>query len=1708
MGRAFGRIAILNRGEAATRCLRAIRELRIESASELCGIALYTEPDRLAPFVREADEAISLGPALRGVLGAERPAYLDRDRVMAALRAMRADAVWPGWGFLAEDPDFVERLEQAGICFLGPPAAVMRRLGDKMASKRIAQALQVPVLPWSGGEVSAGELEAAAQRLSFPLLLKATAGGGGRGIRIVQRREELQTAFAQATSEARHAFGDDRIFLETLAPRARHLEVQMAADSFGTVLAVGMRDCSVQRRHQKVVEEGPPPGLPEPLLAQMRECSVRLLRKAGYLGLATCEYLVTEHQRFYFLEVNPRLQVEHGVTEMLTGLDLVKWQIRIALGEKLPSDAPDERGHAIEVRVCAEDPARAFAPSPGRIPMLELPAGPGIRVDCGVAPGGEIPAAFDSMIAKLIAHGATREEARTRLVRALQDLRLVVDGGMVNKGFLIDVLSTADFKEGRCDTGWLDRSGIAREPEPRIEVLLVAAILTYQRERAAVLANFFDKARGGRPRQIPPSTGADIDLVYGGRPYRLKVYATGGWSYRVHLERRVAEVRLLEQGPYLRQLLTDTHRHDALFTESDLEVRVELDGRLHRVQCDLGGRVRAPAPALLIEIDVKAGDRVQAGDRLGMLEAMKTETAFFAPLSGTVREVLVRPGERVSGGDVLIVIEPSGEAPTGRASPRLQIPEAPDPLGLLFEGEQGAADLRAASRHSAGVLAETVRALRSELRRILLGYDVNPERAEQLVRALEAPVEGIHPGFRGELAQLTRAIEIFVDVETLFSREPSRLEDGELGPSNDARMAMYLRRIDAEGAGIEPGFLDQLGRALAHYEIDSLQPDDALRRAILRLFATRTTLELRNRLMIALLSHAMRLAEAGETFARFPSLEETLDRVGGLRGTVERGVVDMGAQARFAIFERPRRELEGGPRPPLHLEHTIVPAPDPESLRARAEELGIPLDRARRIELWRLSNFELERIPTYEAEGIFAFHGRARDQSGDERLLVFAEILDLGPGAPTDPDPRAFEMSFLAAAEAMRAIQRERDPSYRLQWNRLYVFIRPPIVLTERLLGDTVRRLAPETDHLGLEQVVVRIARLEPSSLADTPDVIEVLAGNPTGGRVESRIRRPHTRPLAPATLYERRVAASRARGLVYPYEMVRLFTAEPMREVDGPGAPIAAGRFEEHELREGRAEPVERAPGRNPSGVVFGTITTPTVKHPEGMRRVLILSDPSFGMGALAAAECDRLVAAIDLAERERLPVEWVAVSSGARIAMDSGTENLDATARVVRRLVTFTDGGGEVNLILPGVNVGAQSYFDALATMGLHTRGILIMLASASMVLTGRSALEVSGGVAAEDEIGIGGYERIMGPAGEAHLQARDLADAHRLLLEHYGASYRPPGSRSPRRFATRDPAERDVTLSPYEGDEGFDTIGDLFSDEHNAERKRPFAMRPLLRAVADQDGIGLELWRDWVGAETAIVWDAHLGGHPVTLIGIESRPILRQGHVPPDGPDTWTAATLFPQSSKKVARAINAASGLRPVVLLANLSGFDGSPESMRRGVLEWGAEIARAVVRFEGRLLFTVVSRYHGGAYVVFSRELNPELRAVALRGSFASVIGGAAAAAVVFPREVRRRALDDPRVREARARGEQVRDPAERARRRAEHDRLLEQVLLEMQAQVAAEFDAVHTVERALEVGSLEALLDTKQLRPTLIAYLDEAAGGTNSSERPSSASRR
>jgi acetyl-CoA carboxylase carboxyltransferase component len=412
-------------------------------------------------------------------------------------------------------------------------------------------------------------------------------------------------------------------------------------------------------------------------------------------------------------------------------------------------------------------------------------------------------------------------------------------------------------------------------------------------------------------------------------------------------------------------------------------------------------------------------------------------------------------------------------------------------------------------------------------------------------------------------------------------------------------------------------------------------------------------------------------------------------------------------------------------------------------------------------------------------------------------------------------------------------------------------------------------------------------------------------------------------------------------------------------------------------------------------------------------------------------------------------------------------------------------------------GINVGAQPYWNAEATMLMHTRGILVMMPDSAMVLTGKRALEYSGGIAAEDNQGIGGYDRVMGPNGQAQYYARDLGEACQLLLRHYEHAYVASGERFPRRAPTSDAVERDVCAYPYAHAEGtgFVILGDVFSDEKNPGRKKPFDIRRVMAGVTDQDHPPLERWFGWQDAEMAVVWYAHLGGYPVCLVGLESRPLPRLGFIPADGPDVWTAGTLFPQSSRKLARALNAASGVLPVVVLANLTGFDGSPESLRLWQLEYGAEIGRAVVNFRGPIVFCVISRYHGGAFVVFSNALNDGLEVAALEGTYASVIGGAPAAAVVFARDVERRTAEDERIQALETEIARAEGP-DRARLRT---RLAEQrraVHSEKLGEVADEFDAVHSVERARRVGSVHRIIPPPRLRPYLVDAVERGVRRT------------
>ncbi|MEW6273197.1 MAG: biotin carboxylase N-terminal domain-containing protein, partial [Thermodesulfobacteriota bacterium] len=888
MSRPIAALAIVNRGEAAMRCVRAVKALRALEGSALRAVALYTDVDRDAPFVRQADAAHRL-PSPRG----EVAAYLDHDLLIAALRAAQADAVWPGWGFVAEDPAFADRVAAEGMRFLGPPGDAMRLLGDKIAAKRLAERTGVPVAPWSGDAVQdAAGAERAARTIGFPLVVKAAAGGGGRGIRVVERASELAEAFRGAAAEARAAFGDARVFLERRIAGGRHVEVQIARDEHGHAVAFGCRDCSVQRRHQKVIEEAPPPGLARPLLEQLVHAALRLAEQVGYVGVGTVEFLVAG-ESFFFLEVNPRLQVEHGVTETLTGVDLVHLQIRIARGESIAGIVAEERGCAIEARVCAEDPAAGFLPAPGRVARFEPALGPRVRIDAGVAAGDVVPAVFDSLIAKVIASGETRDDARARLVAALRDLDLVVEGGATNKGWLIELLDSPELRAGGVDTGWLDRaaaSGAIAGGALATESLVAAAILAYQRRRRDARRNFYADPAAAAPSRAPLSAGQELELSHLGDRYRLLVHALGSWRYRVQLDGRSLVATLRERDEHLAVLSLGGRTLRVLHDASELGMRVEVDGHAHFFGWQTAGEVRAVTPAMVVAVHVAPGDTVEAGQAIGLLEAMKMELAFAAPLAGVVREVRVRAGQQVAAGDVLLVVEPSGAASAdGPGRGRLVLPEEADPL-------------------AAPALADptTRAALRAELRAVLLGYDADRQRLERVVSLLESlAADELAPDARRDLARLRDEVVLLADLEQLFVRAPRIREDGCTEPSNAARLRLYVRRMRAGGAGLPDAFLALLRRALAHYGVVELTHDDALERAVLRLFATRAAAALRRRVARALLRALGELARCDSVLDEDATLGEALGTIADMREVVGDEVADAAMETAHLAFTAP-----------------------------------------------------------------------------------------------------------------------------------------------------------------------------------------------------------------------------------------------------------------------------------------------------------------------------------------------------------------------------------------------------------------------------------------------------------------------------------------------------------------------------------------------------------------------------------------------------------------------------------------------------------------------------------------------------------------------------------------------------------------------------------------------------------------------------------
>ncbi len=1827
----FNRIAIVNRGEAATRLIHAVRDRNRERATSLVTIALHTAAERGALFVRQAHEAVCLDDFAtdRGRPDAPLRPYLDHALLGRAITAARADAVWPGWGFVAEDAAFAEHCAALGATFIGPSPAVMRLLGDKIAAKRLAEEAGVPVAPWSGGPIATvAEAREHARAIGYPLVVKAAAGGGGRGIRVVTSDDELDGAFESARDEAARAFGDATVFMEQRITHARHIEVQVIADAFGTVWPLGVRDCSIQRRHQKIIEESASPVLTDKQSAAVADAAARLCKLAGYENAGTVEFLYApDTATFAFLEVNTRLQVEHPVTEMTTGLDLVQLQLDVAAGLPLLGAQPSPWGHAIEARLNAEDPQRDFAPAPGRIEVLALPTGAGIRIDTGVEEGDAIPAEYDSMIAKVVAWGPDRNLARARLARALDDLVLVVRGGATNKSFLLDLLARPEVADGSADTGWLDRlpAGTPRAwSRDAAAALVVAAIDAHDEEAALDRDRFFASAARGRP-EAARALGQTVELSHAGHRYRILVRCVGahGW-YRIECDGAVIDAVLERTGPLRSRLFLDGPPHRVVSLIDGSDHVVEVDSSTHRFARGDAGLVRAPSAAVVVGVFAAPGDVVAAGAKLLVVESMKMETVIRAPVTGRVVEIPVAPNSQVEAGATLARLEAIAAPADATAAPAAA-GEAVEAERLTLAAGAGPAD------SSFGPI--------DGVRACLAGFDVRVDEAIAFLERHHA-TRTLDP--RAALRAELDALRIFADVTMLTrNRRDDGARDADEIHSPRERFRTYLRSVDVDLEGLPDRFRTALGRALAHYDVRQLVRTAALESALHHIFVAQQRGPTHAPVVVRILEH-LELEALDRDLE--PELRDTLDSL--IVATQLRSPVigNLARNVRYRVFDRPiiervhaeaaiaaREALErltaspdstadlealvATPQPllplvadrladhatrtpvlevltrryykiraleqveriavgnevvvgaeyvhrgervrliatrgsaatvdaVLHAAATIaneldgddavvvdvylaadagVGALDGDALaelllmhvqqaqlapRVRrvavsycvlgdevhieqltyrrvddsvefAEERpvrGLHPMISRRLRFWRLSRFAVTRLPS--ASDVYLYDCVAHDNPSDERLIALAEVRDATVVRDADGTVLGFpelEQVLASCLDSIRSARAAHPRAGQLTWNRVMLYIWPPVDAPADAFYALVERLAPMTEGLGFDQTVVQ-GRVADEHGALHEVVLRVR--NQPGGGSSVRLEEPPTEPMRPLDEYTQKLVAARRRGAPYPYELAELLA--------GPG-----GSFVEHDLdADGRMMPVDRAPGRNRAAIVVARVRTPTERYPEGVARVAILGDPTKALGSLGEAECRLVLAAIDLAAEERLPIEWFALSAGARIAMNSGTENLDWVGRVLRRLVEHTQRGGEVNVVVTGINVGAQPYWNAEATMLMHTRGILVMTPDSAMVLTGKQALDYSGAVSAEDNLGLGGYERIMGPNGEAQMWAPDVNQAVALLHDYYAHTYVAPGEQMPRRATTTDPFDRDVRDSPHATpDASFTTIGEIFDETTNSERKRPFDMRTVMRAVADADHAPIERWRDMRDAETAIVFEAHLGGIPVCLLGVESRPLPRPGLVPGDGPDQWSGGTLFPLSSKKVARALNAASGNRPAVVLANLSGFDGSPESLRKLQLEYGAEIGRAVVNFAGPIVLCVVSRYHGGAFVVFSATLNDNMEVLAVEGSFASVIGGSAAAAVVFTGEVDGRVQSDPRVRalEQRVAAAPV---VQRDSLRAELAELVAAVRLEKLGEVGAEFDAIHTVERALAVGSVHRVISAAQLRPALIAAIE------------------
>jgi geranyl-CoA carboxylase alpha subunit len=645
----FSSILVANRGEIACRIIRAAH------ADGYRAIAVYSDADADALHVRLADSAVRIGPA------APAQSYLQSERLIAAAKAAGAEAIHPGYGFLAENADFAESCAKAGLVFIGPAPAAMRAMGDKSAAKARMAAAGVPIAPgYHGEDQGAARFVAEAKRIGFPAMIKASAGGGGRGMRIVRTAEEVEAAHRAASAEAMSAFGDGRLLIERALIGARHVEVQIFGDEYGTIVHMGERDCSIQRRHQKIFEESPSPAVSPELRARMGAAAVKTAASVGYVGAGTVEFLLDERGDYYFLEMNTRIQVEHPVTEAVTGIDLVRLQFHVSQGKRLPFAQSDIafHGHAIEARLCAENAAANFLPGAGEIVAWRPGTGEGVRVDHGLYQGAVVSPYYDSLLAKFIAYGEDREEARRRLLRALSET--LIAGIVTNRDFLIASLRRREFVEGAATTAFVGAGPVSTFAAPP-EALALAALLYVE--------------NGGAAAPLPTWRRATLQLEANGATSAVSIRRKGE-TWIATIGDDTLKLRLIYRDAYRVSFVHEDVESAANYALWGDQLKLLLGDASYdfvdrtyapprRDGDEAGGGVRSPVSGVLVAVAAKAGDHVKRGQALATVEAMKMQYVILAPIDGVIASAFSSAGAQVSARATLFEIEASGDAQDG-----------------------------------------------------------------------------------------------------------------------------------------------------------------------------------------------------------------------------------------------------------------------------------------------------------------------------------------------------------------------------------------------------------------------------------------------------------------------------------------------------------------------------------------------------------------------------------------------------------------------------------------------------------------------------------------------------------------------------------------------------------------------------------------------------------------------------------------------------------------------------------------------------------------------------------------------------------------------------------------------------------------------------------------------------------------------------------